>query len=66
MRGALGIWHSLMIVVWICILLIPAWRIVKKAGFNGALSLLILVPFLNIVLLWVFAFRKWPVERDDG
>jgi hypothetical protein len=42
---------------------IPAWRIVSKAGFHGALSLLLLVPLVNMVMLWVFAFVPWPVEQ---
>jgi hypothetical protein len=63
--GSLSIWHWL-IVILLCaaIYLVPLWRIVSKAGFNGALSLLVLVPILNIVMLWVFASVKWPVERD--
>jgi len=35
-------------------------KICEKAGFPGTLSLLILVPFLNFVLLFWLAFAKWP------
>lgn len=45
---------------------IPTWRILQKAGFHGALSLLGLLPIVNMVLLWVFAFVKWPNERSSG
>jgi hypothetical protein len=38
----------------------PAWRICARAGFPGALGLLIVVPFLNLVLLYVLAFAEWP------
>ena len=41
--------------------IIPLWQIVKKAGFHPALSLLILVPVVNIVMLYVFAFSRWRV-----
>jgi hypothetical protein len=41
--------------------LIPVWKIVSKAGFAGAWSLLMLVPLVNIIMLWVFAFSRWPV-----
>ena len=37
----------LLLVVW------PVWRICSKAGFHGALSLLMLVPIGNVVLLFV-------------
>ena len=38
-------------------------RIVQKAGYSGWAFLLALIPFINIVALFVFAFRPWPIER---
>ena len=35
-------------------------RIMHKAGYSGWWVLLVLVPALNFVMLWVFAFRTWP------
>ncbi len=64
--GSLSIWHWLFFIVWIVVFLVPLWRIVSKAGFNGALSLLSLIPLVNIVMLWVFAFVKWPHERPSA
>ncbi len=64
--GSLSIWHWLFFIVWIVVFLVPLWRIVSKAGFNGALSLLSLIPLVNIVMLWVFAFVKWPHERPNA
>ncbi|HUA81701.1 MAG TPA: hypothetical protein VL997_15090 [Dyella sp.] len=43
---------------------IPAWKIVAKAGYNGAWSLLIFVPLVNIIMMYVFAFSQWPTERS--
>jgi len=40
--------------------IIPFWRILSKAGYPGVLSLLWLVPVLNVVALWIFAFTEWP------
>ena len=39
---------------------IPAWKIVSKAGYHGAWSLLIFVPLVNIIMMYVFAFTQWP------
>jgi hypothetical protein len=36
------------------------WQILRKAGYPGWLSLLALVPVVNIVMLYVFAFSEWP------
>jgi hypothetical protein len=43
--------------------LVPAWRILTKAGYPGHLSLLLLVPIVNVVGLFLFAFAEWPLER---
>jgi hypothetical protein len=43
------------------IALIPYWFIFKKAGFSPFLSLLILVPLINIVALYFLAFARWNV-----
>jgi hypothetical protein len=44
-------------------MLFPTWRIVTKAGYNGAWALIGLVPVVNIIMLWVFAFSTWPSEQ---
>ncbi|HEY8321939.1 MAG TPA: hypothetical protein VIG46_09155 [Candidatus Baltobacteraceae bacterium] len=38
------------------------WRILAKAGFNGALALLILIPLGGLVPLLMLAFGRWPIE----
>ena len=40
------------------------WRIFAKAGFNGALSLLWLIPAVGpIIVLCILAFAAWPNEQ---
>ena len=63
---SLTIWHWIFFPIGAVLFVVPAWRIVRKAGFHGALSLLGLIPIVNIVLLWVFAFVKWPNERSGA
>jgi hypothetical protein len=39
------------------------WRIFAKAGFSGALSLLLLVPgFGFLIAMGILAFSTWPTE----
>ncbi|MEO5695645.1 MAG: hypothetical protein ABIQ60_00760 [Burkholderiaceae bacterium] len=45
------------------IFVIPAWKIVEKAGYRGAWALLVLIPMVNIIAVWVFAFSQWPRGR---
>ena len=61
--GAFSFLHWFIILFALCIYIVPMWVIVRKAGYPGALSLLMLVPVLNIIALWFFAFSNWPKTR---
>jgi len=45
----------------ILIIIIPFWFICKKAGFSPWLSLLNIIPFGNLILIYVLAFAQWKV-----
>jgi hypothetical protein len=51
----------IIIVVALAVVILPFWFICKKAGFSPWLSLLNIVPFGNIVLIYVLAFADWKV-----
>jgi hypothetical protein len=60
--GAFSIWH------WVIVLLFlvpawPAWRISERAGLSGGWGLLMVVPIVNLIALWLFAFLSWPIDR---
>lgn len=38
----------------------PVGVIVRRAGFSRWWGLLILWPGVNLVMLWVFAHKRWP------
>jgi len=63
MMDTFGFWHGFGVLFFWVIFLIPVWRIISKAGYSGAWSLVSLIPFVNIIALWIFAFAKWPYER---
>lgn len=50
--------------VLVIISLIIQWRIAQKAGFPGWYSLGLIVPLLNLILIVLFAFTEWPIERE--
>lgn len=63
--GSFSIWHWLIILL---ILVLPAWlfsRVITKAGFSGWWALLGVVPLINLIALWVFAFTKWPSASEQ-
>lgn len=47
------------------VIVVPYWKIFKKAGFNPLLSTLMLIPLLNIVLSYYLAFARWPNVPDS-
>jgi uncharacterized membrane protein YhaH (DUF805 family) len=43
------------------LIIIPTWRVFRRAGFSGALSLLHLVPGIGmLVVMAILAFSTWP------
>ena len=43
------------------LLIIPTWRICRRAGYSGALSLFHLLPVIGMfIVMAVLAFGTWP------
>ncbi|MEM5518207.1 hypothetical protein WNY37_14705 [Henriciella sp. AS95] len=42
------------------------WQIWEKAGYNGAWSLLMFIPIVNLASFFYLAFSDWPVHRMLG
>src|SRR5437588_4541690 len=40
------------------------WRIFSKAGYSGALGLLMFVPIANIIVLCILTFGQWPIYKE--
>lgn len=53
----LGILLTLLLIV------VPFWKICEKAGYSGWLSLLVMLPLINIGFLFFLAFSDWPRDR---
>ena len=41
-------------------------NILAKAGFSRWWFLILLVPLVNIMAIWIFAFKKWPNIDDSA
>lgn len=46
-------------VLWLCS------KILVKAGFNRAWALVLLIPVVNVIMIWVFAFIDWPKLKKN-
>ena len=64
MAGAPGPIELILILIMGSVIVIPFWRIFSKAGFSGALSLLMFIPLVNLVMILVLAFAEWPALRE--
>jgi hypothetical protein len=52
--------------VWLVAVLIgivPFWRICTRVGHPPWLSLLILVPLINLIFIYWLAFAEWPADK---
>jgi len=53
----------LIIVGLLGLLIVSIWasgRVVKRAGFSPLWALVLVVPLVNVISFWVFAFSRWP------
>jgi hypothetical protein len=50
----------LMMLIMAAVIIVPFWFIFSKAGYSKWLSLLMLVPMVNLILLYFLAFSEWP------
>ncbi|TPE14902.1 hypothetical protein FJP62_14320 [Pantoea vagans] len=46
-------------IIWF-LMFIPCFRMAQKAGFGWKMSLLLPCPGINFIMLYVFAYKKWP------
>ncbi len=51
------------VAIWL-VFIIAYVKIITKAGYSGWWILILLVPIANIVMLLVFAYKEWPIQRE--
>ena len=56
----MGSFGPLMMPIFAVLIILPFWFIFSKAGFPRWLSLLMVVPIVNVIMQYVFAFSDWP------
>lgn len=62
--GSLGPIHWIIVIVVLATYIIPVAQILRRAGFSGWLAALALIPGVNFILFWIFAFAPWPRDRS--
>ena len=53
------------LLVFIAFFIFCLWRIFSKAGYNGAMALIALIPGLgSLICLCILAFGNWPNHQN--
>jgi len=54
-----------LLVVYALIILWLGSKIMEKAGLKKWNVLFLLIPVINIIMIWMFAFQHWSNLKDD-
>jgi fatty acid desaturase len=58
-----GVW--LVLVILGAVLVFVFWGMIfSRAGYSFAMALLMFIPLVNFIWLLIFAFSRWPVQRE--
>jgi hypothetical protein len=61
-----GIVHWVIFTVMVAAVLYPIGRILGRIGLSPFWSVFALIPFVNLIALWVLAFTDWPRDADKS
>lgn len=68
--GALGAYLGCIMIFTLIVVVLYLWlfyRIFKKAGYSGWMTLINLIPYVgSIIVLFMLAFGDWPALRGRG
>ncbi len=61
-----GLAHWLLFVLMVAVVLYPIGRILSRMGISSFWSVLAVVPFVNLIALWILAFANWPRRGENS
>ena len=56
----------MVMLLFLAIVVVPFWWISTKAGYSGWLSLLLVIPVVNVIFFYFLGLSEWPSLRGDG
>ena len=61
--GSYSIWHWLIVLAAVATIIFPTAEILREAGWSRWWAILAIIPTVNLIAFWVFAYSRWP-SRD--
>ncbi len=52
--------YYMLLIIILVVSYLPSIAVLKRTGLSGWLYILFLIPIVNLVWLWIFAFGPWP------
>jgi len=56
----------IMMLIFAVLLVLPFWKLWGRTGHSPWISLLMLIPMVNVIVLYVLAFKAWPIDENQG
>lgn len=50
------------LIIYFVIFGVPVMQLLARTGHSRFWILIALVPLVNIIFLWVWAFKRWPID----
>jgi hypothetical protein len=62
--SSMSVTGYMLTIICLLVLLGVFGQILKKAGYSRFWALLLLIPGLNVMLIWIFSFLNWPSSEN--
>lgn len=50
--------------VYLFLVLVPVIKLLRRTGHHPFWSLFAILPGLNLIAFWLFAFKPWPTDKS--
>jgi hypothetical protein len=62
-----SLWHWIILILFLVLNGVPIAKILGRVGLSKWWTIAFLIPFLNLVALWIFANARWPaIDHTEG
>ena len=56
----------MMLGAFLLVLLVPIAKLLRRTGHRAIWCLLAILPGLNFIAFWIFAFKPWPTDKTSA